>query len=407
MKDAIYIKVGTSYYKKIEHPLASGDVTSRIVIWNRGSIIEDHGKEFLVKKVPKYDSFCFVPDNINYQREVKRNLKEGKNGSYNTYEPVNWEPEEGDFNTILKFLKHIFGHQLEIGLDYLTIIWKIPTQVLPILCLVSEERSTGKTTFLKLLKLIFGHNMSINTNEDFRNQFNSGWASKIVIGAEEILLDKKEDAEKLKNLSTAPLIKSEAKGKDKIEQEFYGKFILCSNNESDFIKIDPQEIRFWVRKIPHVNNDNVNLIEDMKKEIPAFIDFLTKREIISPNRSRMWFTREQIWTDALSKVINAGKSKLEEEIRSLLIDQILTCNLDELDLTPKDIIELLRAENNVFARKADVIKIIRGKWGYEQSQPGYYKRWFFKFSDNEGNMVLTSSGRTGRYYTFPKTDFIR
>ena len=73
--------------------------------------------------------------------------------------------------------------------------------------------------------------MTLNTDEDFRNNFNSGWASKLIVGGEEISLNRKEDIEKLKNLSTSRVIKSEAKGKDKIECEFFGKFILCSNNE--------------------------------------------------------------------------------------------------------------------------------------------------------------------------------
>jgi len=40
------------------------------------------------------------------------------------------------------------------------------------------------------------------------------------------LLDKEEDAERIKNLATARRIKTETKGKDKVEQEFFGKFIL-------------------------------------------------------------------------------------------------------------------------------------------------------------------------------------
>ena len=47
-----------------------------------------------------------------------------------------------------------------------------------------------------------------------------------------------------------PRARLEAKGKDKREVEFFGKFILCSNNEDSFIKIDAHETRFWVRKIP-------------------------------------------------------------------------------------------------------------------------------------------------------------
>ena len=56
--------------------------------------------------------------------------------------------------------------------------------------------------------------MTINNNEDFRSRFNSDWASKLIIAVDEVLLDKREDSERLKNLSTAKSYKTEAKGKD-------------------------------------------------------------------------------------------------------------------------------------------------------------------------------------------------
>ncbi|MCF0064421.1 DUF5906 domain-containing protein [Dyadobacter chenwenxiniae] len=122
--------------------------------------------------------------------------------------------------TIFHFLKHIFGEQIEMGYDYFKILLERPTQILPILCLVSEERGTGKTTFLHFVKSIFGENMTINSNEDFRSNFNIEWAQKLVIGVDETFLDRKEDSERIKNLSTACFYKVEAKGVDRQETEF-------------------------------------------------------------------------------------------------------------------------------------------------------------------------------------------
>lgn len=48
---------------------------------------------------------------------------------------------------------------------------------------------------------------------------------------DEVLLNRREDTERLKNLSTALTYKVEAKGKDRYEVPFYTKFVLCSNNE--------------------------------------------------------------------------------------------------------------------------------------------------------------------------------
>ena len=59
-----------------------------------------------------------------------------------------------------------------------------------------------------------------------------------------LLLNKMEDTEKIKNLSTAGDYKIEAKGKDRREIEFFAKFVLCSNNEKNPIIIPREEVRF-------------------------------------------------------------------------------------------------------------------------------------------------------------------
>lgn len=150
-------------------------------------------------------------------------------------------------------------------------------QMLPILCLVSTERNTGKTTFLNFLKAIFGDNMTINRNEDFRSNFNAEWANKLIIGVDETLLDRKEDSERIKSLSTSKYYKVEPKGQDRQEIEFFGKFVFCSNNENNFIIMDSEEIRYWVRRLEVLQNENKNMLEELKIEIPVLIHYLIER----------------------------------------------------------------------------------------------------------------------------------
>lgn len=189
-----YIRIGTDYYKKGLVPLYSGDTSSVLLKWKKSEIITDEGKDAL-DDIKRYDGFCLIPSHDNYKREISN--------FYNKYEEINTKPIEGSFAKTEKFLKHIFGDQYDLGIDYLTILWQQPTQILPILCLVSEERKTGKTTFLNWLKLIFQGNMTINKNEDFRSRFNSDWSDKLIVAVDEVLLDKKEDSERIKNLSTS------------------------------------------------------------------------------------------------------------------------------------------------------------------------------------------------------------
>lgn len=181
-------------------------------------------------------------------------------GTYlNQYEPINHFPLKGEFPYIRMFLEHIFEEQIELAYDYIQLLYKKPTQILPIILLVSTERNTGKSTFLKFLKMIFSKNATFNTNEDFKSQFNADWANRLLVLIDELLLNKMEDTEKIKNLSTAGDYKIEAKGKDRREIEFFAKFVLCSNNERNPIIIPKEEIRFWVRKVNPVENDLTDL----------------------------------------------------------------------------------------------------------------------------------------------------
>lgn len=233
-----YIRVGTSLYKIVQRPLISGDYIEEKIPWSYETLRQDFGKNNL-PNVEKYDGFCIIPDHVHY-RQV--------HGTYlNQYEPVSYVLSPGDFPHIRHFLNHVFEEQIETGLDYLQILYTLPAQMLPILLLVSNERNTGKTTFLRFLKMIFGKNATFNTNEDFRSQFNADWANRLLVLVDELLLNKMEDTEKIKNLSTACDYKIEAKGKDRREIEFFAKFVLCSDNERNPIIIPREEVRFWVR----------------------------------------------------------------------------------------------------------------------------------------------------------------
>ena len=75
-------------------------------------------------------------------------------------------------------------------------------------------------------------------NEDFRSQFNDDWTGKLLVCVDEVLLNRREDSERIKNLSTARSYKAEAKGRDRREVEFFGKFVLCSNNERNPVLIE-------------------------------------------------------------------------------------------------------------------------------------------------------------------------
>ena len=393
-----YIRVGTEYFKEVYVPLISGDQWKHLHKWNKPTIVDDFGRESL-QKIKKYESFCTIPSHINYKREI--------NNSFNKYEPLSYPINtKGDWSNIRHFINHLFGCQYELGIDYLTILWQHPTQILPILCFVSNERNTGKSTFLKLLKLIFESNMTINKNEDFRSRFNSDWAGKLIVAVDEVLLDKKEDSERIKNLSTSNHYKLEGKGVDKAEIEFFGKFILCSNNEENFIKIDNLEIRYWVIKVNCFLNENPDLLEIMKKEIPFFTNFLTNREITTKRATRMWFTKEQIYTKALDLLVLGNRTSIEKEIEEFLTDQFHLLDKDELCYTTNDLHIQLNL-SNIRVNKSYVSKILNENMKLEPKNSSY-KLYSVDYSNSiSDNFSIYSENKKGRYYTFKKEDFIK
>ncbi|OBX26157.1 hypothetical protein LX77_02031 [Gelidibacter algens] len=391
MKDAIYIRVGTSYYKLVQVPTIAGQFNEIIVLWTLETIRNDHGRSF-IGSIKRFDGFTCLPSHVDFKRDC--------HGFYNTYAPLPHKLKEGDFPSTSQLLEHIFGEQLNLGMDYLQLLYLKPIQILPILCLVSKERSTGKTTFLKWLKMVFDNNLTYLTNDSFSSQFNADWANKLLICIDEVLFNKEELTERIKYLSTTNFNKLEAKGKDKREVEFFGKFILCSNNEDNFIKIDTNETRFWVLKIPSLKKEETRFLEYLEAEVPAFLYHLQHRKLKSLQSTRMWFSPSQIRTQALENLMQNNRNRVEKELASVILSAMETLDLEEVQICPLDALHLLNRT--------------RIKTDLTQLRHIFKKDWKLRNQDNsmmysklmiwqEGGMGLTDA--KGRYYSI-KRDFL-
>lgn len=385
-----FVRVGTTLYKIVNQPRLNGGYVKKRIVWNNETLRQDYGKDYLAN-VPKYDGFCTVPDHVNYRQVIDNFL--------NLYEPIGHQPKEGDFSHIQALLHHIFGEQYELGMDYLQLLYLQPVQKLPILLLVSEERNTGKSTFLNFLKAMFRNNVTFNTNEDFRSQFNSDWAGKLIIVVDEVLLNRREDSERLKNLSTTLSYKVEAKGKDRDEIAFFAKFVLCSNNERLPVIIDPGETRYWVRKIHHLENDDTHFLQKLIEEIPAFLYFLQHRTLTTQNVSRMWFSPKQTETAALLKIIRCNKSKYEVEAAEL-IKEIMECmEIDSFSFCLNDLLILLNL-SQVRIDKHWLRKIVTEDWKLAPAPNGLtYTTYLFACNKERR---FESIRRVGRYYTITR-----
>ncbi len=423
-----YFRVGDSYYEKLAIPNKYGQLQKTYHRRDKTTISDDHDKAFL-KFVSKYKAFCNVPDHDNYQEVI--------HSCYNIYFPFEHSSEEGECKTSIEFVKHIFGEQevswteetlqdgikvpvkkkaqrWEIGLDYLTILYKKPIQTLPILCLVSKENNTGKSTFVKWMKSIFGQNMAFLSNSDLANDFNSFWATKLIACCEETLIDKQEPTEKIKQLSTADKITVNAKGRDQVEVDCFLKFILCSNNEEKFIYASEDDIRYWVLKVP-LPKKGRHIEPELNEEIPAFLHYLSQRKMVTQDTgSRMWFTRQQLMTEALKKVILANQTTIEREVRSRVREMFLDFGQPFIHMTVMDI------WINIFNRKHEksyIEKVLLEKMKlstYVNSEgkkvPHRYKypRWDRVMDTTTGHYkedIVIVSGH-GRPVVFKREDFV-
>lgn len=243
---------------------------------------------------------------------------------FNVYAPFTYEPENGKCDVSLEFVRHIFGEHYEYGLDYLQLLYQRPTQMLPILCLISYENNTGKSTFVKWLKAIFTQNCTIVGNDQFQDQFNGSWATKLLIACEESFIEKQRVMEKIKQFSTGDKIPLRMMQRDAVEIDFFGKFILCSNKEDKFIIAGAHDDRFWLRKIPIPTKDNINILHELINEIPYFLNYLNNRKIFSKQEGRMWFKKGLLITEEFKKLVEANRPSIEKEIcykiKELFID---------------------------------------------------------------------------------------
>ena len=79
LDSAEFIRVGTSYYAIIERPTISKDTEKIMISWNKETIVNDLGKDY-ISAIKKYYGFCCIPQHINYEREV--------GDFYNIYHPL-------------------------------------------------------------------------------------------------------------------------------------------------------------------------------------------------------------------------------------------------------------------------------------------------------------------------------
>lgn len=407
--------IGDEFFMERLMPGAKGD--RRVLLKRTKETMKDlHGKDFQ-KHLKFFDGFCNVPDHWNYEQVIDR----GGRQFYNRYFPFRWVPEPGDFGKILGFVKHIFGEHpvahsvtgekypaYELGLDYIQLLLQQPTQALPVVCLYSAENNTGKSTWGKLLAAIFGDNVVQIGNADLQSDFNETYSDKLLAICEETLLERKRDVERIKALSTSESVLVNPKGQKQFVIDFFCKFQFYSNNIR-MIYVTRHDERFWIIKVPRAKADNPNLLNEMREQVPGFLQHLKTRELATKRESRMWFHPSLIKTETFQEVVEVNEptdaTDLRENISEMFIqldDQAQEIrmplgNIKEEFFGPKTsskwIQEILRDYLQVdLAREGDVALFERG----------HYTKFV---ADPDLGMREVRINWRGRPYVFPRSKF--
>jgi hypothetical protein len=342
--DIPYIRVGTDYFKVIAKKDRYKSENTLLKPWKKDEIKQDHGKQ-LLGMIYKFDDFTIYPDNVEYTPVL--------NNCYNLYAKFSHkfvidEVNTNDIPVTLGLINHIFGEQWELGLKYMKILYEYPRQILPVLALVSTERETGKTTFLNWIQMLFGENTTLINPSDLTSNFNDAYATKNIIMIDETTIDKQHAIEKLKSIATAKTMSVSQKFVSHYSVPFFGKVIFCTNKESDFMRIDEEEIRFWVRKIKLIKGaKNTNIETDLFNEIPKFLKYLIQLPAINFSKSRMVFTKDEIQTESLHAVMEESKSTLRKEIEMNFEDFFMNNDgIEFIEVTARDVKEKWFNTNN-------------------------------------------------------------
>lgn len=276
----------------------------------------------------------------------------------------------------------------QLLLDYLAIAWRDPQQRLPILSIISKERSTGKTTFLQLIGLMGQSNAKFVSMSDLSSDFNFIWGLANFILVDEAKIPKNMMT-KIRNESTSRSRNINIKFLQQFNIPNFSKYIMASNDIENFAYIQDEENRYFVIEVNPfpIGAENPNYLEFMKNELPYFLNYLMDHhQFFTKKEGRFWFNYKDYRTPALTKIINGSKSPVD-----LKVEELLEALCDQYSLNHDDsfIWEfcLTGIRNSLMLSKANEgeIKNVFKRLGIHCDD--YKKRFFCAYSQKETNAI--------------------
>ncbi|CAH0996198.1 hypothetical protein EMA8858_02328 [Emticicia aquatica] len=392
-----YCRVGDHYYKTVKRPTKDGKFEVDFIRRDKTTITDDLGRKAL-KKIAKYEDFTCFPSHIDYKQSI--------NGFYNKYQKINFTPEKGNCDNILKLIRHIFGDaHYDFALDYCKLLYEKPHKNLPILLMESEERNTGKSTFGQLLITIFGDNAIKLGNSDLQNDFNSFWIQKLLMVVDETSLEKAGIEQMVKRLSTekGKVVLNE-KGKAQHSVNFFGKFIFITNEVGKALRISKGEIRYAVFRVSELKEIDPYFEENINDEIPAFLQYLIERTLTHKERSRMYFDFSAYETPYLHQYFEFSKPSVAKAISSHIQECFLSLpDTDELLFSAKDLYDCLKKQDSRIAEK-DIREKLKTYYKIEPLSSQRYDMFDLELFQYDSTDYIKK--RNGRAYLFERAKWV-
>jgi len=135
------------------------------------------------------------------------------------------------------------------------------------------------------------------------------------------------------------------------------------------------------------------------------LQIFTNREIISKRITRMWFSKEKIYTIALDILVVSNRTNLEKEIEEFIIEQFHTLDVEELYYTINNLFEELN-KSIIRVSKTYIKKIIKESFKLEEKN-SCYKLFKIELTNSKDGKCVYHDMKKEKYYTFIKTDFMK
>lgn len=356
-------RIGTKFYNEVAVDRSIGNVSMcdyRYEIWDRQTIVDDYGAAS-ISEIEKFHGFINQPC---FFEAYKKKIEVGHTTWFNQFRDLSYTPSQGVFANIKAYLDRLFvgdldtpvvGNPLHIFLDCLRLRFLQPKQKLPVLCLLSREQGTGKSTLLFLLARIFGDNTAILQQTDFECQFNSTWAGSYVVGMDEVKFTEHRLQVKnyIKNLVSSKETIVNTKGVKQYSITNY-TWLLLTSNEQKLMPMEDEDTRFWVHEVSPIPPDQKvsDILELMQAEVPAFVHWVLSSPILHKKEDRFWFSQNLLRTAAFNRMVETTKPFIHREVDRVIkaaftssYDPHTVANIYGFRMTANDIAKLINADN--------------------------------------------------------------